>query len=164
LTIINALRNANESPSLSKVLASIASKVPNLPPLSNADVETARIREVIPQELFLVQEGDTIDARPAHVKQDDLSSVLAILPEASILHLACHAHQDRDDPLNSGFDLSQGRLTAGQLMEARSPNAQLAYLSACESAAADENQPDEAINLAATMLFVGFKSVIATMW
>jgi CHAT domain-containing protein len=44
------------------------------------------------------------------------------------------------------------------------PNGQLAYLSACESAAADANQPDEAVNIATAMLYVGFKSVIATLW
>jgi CHAT domain-containing protein len=81
-----------------------------------------------------------------------------------VLHLACHAHQDPHDPLESGFDLPGGRLTLSQLMKLNLPEAQLAYLSACESAAVDENQPDEAMNLAATMLFVGFKSVVATMW
>jgi CHAT domain-containing protein len=49
-------------------------------------------------------------------------------------------------------------------MQLHLPNAELAYLSACETASTDEYQPDEAMNLAATMLFVGFKSVVATMW
>jgi CHAT domain-containing protein len=86
------------------------------------------------------------------------------LATASILHLACHAHQLRDEPLESGFDLADGRLRLGQLMKLRASHGQLAYLSACESAGADETQPDEGINLAATMLFVGFSNVIATMW
>jgi CHAT domain-containing protein len=43
-------------------------------------------------------------------------------------------------------------------------HAQLAFLSACETAKGDREQPDQAIHLAATMLFVGFKSVIGTMW
>lgn len=42
--------------------------------------------------------------------------------------------------------------------------AQLAYLSAYEAAGTDKNQPGEVINLASTMLFVGFRSVVATMW
>jgi CHAT domain-containing protein len=40
----------------------------------------------------------------------------------------------------------------------------LAFLSACETARGSEDQPDQAMHLAAAMLFVGFKSVVATMW
>jgi CHAT domain-containing protein len=42
--------------------------------------------------------------------------------------------------------------------------AYLAFLGACETAKGDREQSDQAIHLAATMLFVGFKSVVATMW
>jgi CHAT domain-containing protein len=93
-----------------------------------------------------------------------ISNVLHKLPDATVLHLACHGHQSQDDPLTSGFSLHDGRLQLEQLMQLQLPSAKLAYLSACETASTDEYQPDEAINLAATMLFVGFKSVIATMW
>jgi CHAT domain-containing protein len=93
-----------------------------------------------------------------------ISNVLGRLPETNVLHLACHGHQAQGDPLHSGFSLTDGRLTLRQLMNLQMSNAQLAYLSACETAATDDDQPDEAINLASTMLFVGFKSVIATMW
>jgi CHAT domain-containing protein len=40
----------------------------------------------------------------------------------------------------------------------------LAFLSACETAKGDKEQPDQTVDLAAAMLFVGFRSVIATMW
>jgi CHAT domain-containing protein len=49
-------------------------------------------------------------------------------------------------------------------MRVNTAHAQLAYLSACESAGMDESRPDEGLNLAGTMIFLGFKSVIATMW
>jgi CHAT domain-containing protein len=42
--------------------------------------------------------------------------------------------------------------------------ASLAFLSACQTAKGDQNQPDQAVHLAASFLFCGFKSVIATMW
>lgn len=84
--------------------------------------------------------------------------------EADILHLACHGHQDQDSPLDSGFDLKDGRLKLSKLMRMKMPNAQLAYLSACESAGVDESRPDEGLNLASGMIFAGFKSVIATLW
>jgi CHAT domain-containing protein len=49
-------------------------------------------------------------------------------------------------------------------MELDLKHAHLAFLSACETAKGDRAQPDQAIHLAATMLFVGFRSIIGTMW
>ncbi|KAF7358015.1 CHAT domain-containing protein [Mycena venus] len=40
----------------------------------------------------------------------------------------------------------------------------LAFLSACETAKGDKSVPDEALHLAATLLFTGFRGVVATMW
>jgi CHAT domain-containing protein len=93
-----------------------------------------------------------------------VDAVLRQIPHANVVHFACHGRQINADPLQSGFELSDGRLTLSHLMRLHIPNGQLAYLSACESAAADENQPDEAVNIATAMLYVGFKSVIATLW
>jgi CHAT domain-containing protein len=90
-------------------------------------------------------------------------SVLAQAPSAHILHLACHGHQ-HEDPLQSYFALHDGRLTISALMDLKLPNAMLAYLSACETAKGDKKQPDQAVHLAASMLFCGFRSVVATMW
>ena len=55
-------------------------------------------------------------------------------------------------------------LTVSQLLSLNLSRAFFAFLSACETAKGDEKQPDQAIHLAATMLFVGFRSVIGTMW
>jgi CHAT domain-containing protein len=137
-----------------KVLIISQGGVKGLSPLPNASLEAAVIQSMISSERVLTMMEDQATTR----------SVLAKLPEAAILHLACHGHQSPLDPLTSGFSMHDGRLTLAQLMEIHTPDAQLAYLSACETAGMDEAQPDEAINLAATMLFVGFKSVIATMW
>jgi hypothetical protein len=122
--------------------------------LPNALVEADSVRGVVPPECVtaLVQDQASVD------------NCLKELPATSVLHLACHGHQSQDDPLGSGFSLHDGRLTLERIMQLQLPKAQLAYLSACETASTDEYQPDEAINLAATMLFVGFRSVIATMW
>jgi CHAT domain-containing protein len=131
--------------------------VQGLPSLPHAREEATIVRSIVPEDAIFNLEKDSIG-------QSTVQSVLARLPQTSVLHLACHATQCKDDPLQSGFDFVDGRLTLRDLMRVNHPKAQLAYLSACESAAVDENQPDETINLAATMLFVGFKSVIATMW
>jgi CHAT domain-containing protein len=92
-----------------------------------------------------------------------VQSVLQQAPSAHILHLACHGHQ-HEDPLKSCFALQDGRLTISALMDLKLPKAMLAYLSACETAKGDKKQPDQAVHLAASMLFCGFRSVVATMW
>ena len=68
------------------------------------------------------------------------------------------------NPLESGFIMRDDILTIAKLMPLSLPKAFFAFLSACETAKGHAGQPDQAIHLAATMLFIGFKSVIATMW
>jgi CHAT domain-containing protein len=93
-----------------------------------------------------------------------VTSTSTMMQMADIVHLACHGIQDDDDATQSGFCLGDGRLTIAKLMELKLDNAFLAFLSACETAKGDKEQPDQAMHLAAAMLFSGFKSVIATMW
>jgi CHAT domain-containing protein len=93
-----------------------------------------------------------------------VNRVLEALPGTSVLHLACHGTQDVNDPLQSGFCLRDGVMTLKQLMRLHLPDAFFAYLSACETAKGDRKQPDQAVHLAAAMLFVGFRSIVATMW
>jgi CHAT domain-containing protein len=103
----------------------------------------------------------------AHIRVEIRKSRIEVLEQmndASVIHLACHGVQDRDQPLSSGFLLREERLTISDLMKLNLPNAQFAFLSACESAASDREQPDEAIHLAAAMIFAGVSSVVGTLW
>jgi CHAT domain-containing protein len=86
------------------------------------------------------------------------------LKNTNMAHIACHGTQNVEDPLSSGFGLVDGILTISHLMELNLKDAFLAFLSACETAKGDKSQPDQTVHLAATMLFVGFRSVVATMW
>lgn len=90
--------------------------------------------------------------------------ILLRLSDASFLHLACHGTRDRANALESGFVMRDSMMTVAQLMSLNLPHAFLAFLSACETAKGDERQPDQAVHLAATMLFVGFRSVVGAMW
>jgi len=92
------------------------------------------------------------------------SAVLNTLPPSTIVHFACHGTQNVTDPLLSGLHLHNGLLKLSELMTIHLPKARLAFLSACETAMGDQDQPDEAMHLAAGMLAAGFKSVIGTMW
>jgi CHAT domain-containing protein len=83
--------------------------------------------------------------------------------DVNILHLSCHGVQKKN-PLASAFILRDGDLTIQELMKLDLKHALLAFLSACQTAKGSQYQPDQAVHLAASMLFCGFKSVIATMW
>jgi CHAT domain-containing protein len=88
------------------------------------------------------------------------------------MHFACHGVQDLKHPLDSGLLLTDGRLKVSEIMrrpEGKHPSdvkksMSLAFLSACETAKGDNKMPDEAMHLAATLLFAGFRGVVATMW
>jgi CHAT domain-containing protein len=111
-------------------------------------------------------------AKKAHVSMNEydfhqtatLASTSDSLISSTFAHIACHGIQHPTDPLSSGFCLQDGNLTVSQLMELDLKDSFLAFLSACETAKGDWKQPDQTVNLAATMLFVGFRSVVATMW
>jgi CHAT domain-containing protein len=153
------LRTCHDKPP--KLLIHAQIKAEGLDDLPSALTEVEIVKSIVSKDRIV-----EFDPKSSHSLDPPRATqfIMDNLAMASILHLACHAHQLRDEPLESGFDLADGRLRLGQLMKLRASHGQLAYLSACESAAADETQPDEGINLAATMLFVGFSSVIATMW
>jgi CHAT domain-containing protein len=112
--------------------------------------------------------ADVITSTSASVINDlyaptTVGLVLKQAPFAHILHLACHGHQ-HEDPLKSCFALHDDRLTILALMNLNLPTAMLAYLSACKTAKGAKSQPDQAVHLATSMLFSGFRSVVATMW
>ena len=109
----------------------------------------------------ITQRGSDANITSNAFKHDiaTVDAVLGALPEYSVVHFSCHGVQDLSDPLNSGLLLYDGRLTLSKLMHIRLPNAQLAFLSAGETAQGEGNYPDEAVHVAA-----GFRDVIGTMW
>jgi CHAT domain-containing protein len=83
------------------------------------------------------------------------------MKECNWIHLACHGVQDG---INSAFLLIDRPLTLQEIMKQTFSNAELAFLSACETAKGDSELPGEAIHLAAGMMMAGYGSVVATMW
>jgi CHAT domain-containing protein len=80
------------------------------------------------------------------------------------LHFAGHAKQDLADPTKSVFFLHDGPLTLEEIVRHPFPCASFAFLSGCQTAGGDTRPAEEAAHLAAGMMFVGYGSVIATMW
>lgn len=80
------------------------------------------------------------------------------------IHFACHAIQDQQEPLKSGFHLHDGRLEVLEIMRRQIPNTDHAFLSACQTSTGTKELSDEAVHLAAGMLAAGYRGVVATMW
>ena len=138
------------------MLAAIQPTSPGSEILPGTLLELDRITEHVPNE-FLVRLG--ISGAPARI--DDFCTHLST---ASIVHVACHAKQDENNPLESALLLEDGRLNVSRLIKESLPNALLIFFSACETARGSESLPDEAIHIAAAALSAGFRQAIATMW
>ena len=100
-----------------------------------------------------------IPGSPASVE-----TVASCLSDVSIAYFACHGKQNLLEPLESWLKLEDGLLFLSRIMKKPMPNGSLGFLCGCDTAMGDENLPDEAMSLAAGLLFSGFQHVIATMW
>ncbi|KDQ50413.1 hypothetical protein JAAARDRAFT_42076 [Jaapia argillacea MUCL 33604] len=155
-TLVNAREGLNQViRSDAKVLLVAAPTSPGQTNLPKTVNEIQRIINIIPAASLL---------HSPKPWESSASQVMAHLPETSIIHLACHGEQQKDNPLESGFFLQEGKLSVAQLMSISVPKAYFAFLSACQSASADRTQPDESVHMAATMMYLGFRSAIGTMW
>lgn len=89
---------------------------------------------------------------------------LKSMDEYSCIHFACHATQNAEDPLHSRFIFHNGSLDLNTILQRKVKNANLAFLSACQTSTGEERLSDEAVHLAAGMLAAGYRGVVATMW
>jgi hypothetical protein len=82
----------------------------------------------------------------------DRATVLEAITKTAVVHFACHGLAVFDDPLDSGLLLAgTDRLTLRDLLDL-SITADLAVVSACETALTGTDLPDEAQNLSAALL------------
>ncbi|VDB96018.1 unnamed protein product [Peniophora sp. CBMAI 1063] len=153
LRCLEGLPHRDTSPS---VLIVTQPATPRCSPLPGTREEKRRLREVLHGAQIASSEYD-------HDKAT-VKSIQGVIDQHNWVHLACHGSQHRTDATKSAFQLYDGPLTLSDLMGTVSENAELAFLSACQTAVGDANTPEESAHLAAGMLAVGFKGVIATMW
>ncbi|KAI0083837.1 CHAT domain-containing protein [Irpex rosettiformis] len=114
------------------------------------------------------KEADTVHSifDEASILSNDKGTVDAVLHGMQThdwVHFACHGVQQPGNPLNCWFALYDDRLTLSRLMS-QSFGADLAVLSACQTATGDESLPEEAVHLAAGMLTIGYRNVVGTLW
>ena len=94
-------------------------------------------------------------------------AVLSMLPTVRWAHFACHGTAEIDNPSTSRLLLHDHQtrpLTVLDVARLRLTDAQLAYLSACETARPGGRLTDEAIHLASAFQLAGYQHVIATLW
>ncbi len=91
-------------------------------------------------------------------------SVLAAIKSSEIVHLACHGIQNLDQPLDSHLMFSVGDLTLRKILTQELKQAELAFLSACQTARGDEDLVNESVHLAGGFMAAGFKGVVGTLW
>ncbi|CAE6539843.1 unnamed protein product [Rhizoctonia solani] len=138
-----------------RLLAVGQATTPGQTPLPGTSTELAYIKAHLQGQ---AEYSQLVDA------QATTTSVLDAMERNDWVHLACHAHQNVNDPTKSGFFLHDGTLDLASINRRSFKNKGLAFLSACQTATGDERLPDEAIHLASGMLMAGYPSVIATMW
>jgi CHAT domain-containing protein len=133
-----------------KILIVSQPETPHQQPIPGTELEAAVIQSIFPQSTTLLNRN-----------KGTIAAVLDGMKTHSWVHLACHGIQDS---LNSAFSLEDGNLKLSTLMSQSLPHAELAFLSACQTASGDAELPEEAVHLAAGMLNAGYMSVIGTMW
>ncbi|MFI5686575.1 CHAT domain-containing protein [Streptomyces sp. NPDC051636] len=86
--------------------------------------------------------------------------------DAAVVHFACHADSDPEDPATGRLLLSDGDLLIRDIAELRLETAELAYLSACGTArgSAAPALVDEVIHLASAFQLAGYAQSVATLW
>ncbi|WP_369263629.1 CHAT domain-containing protein [Streptomyces sp. R35] len=142
--------------------------LPDRDRLSHVLAEVEKLRHHLTDPVLLHEPER--DRSPADVPATlpTKANVLAHLPTCSIAHFACHAASDPTDPSKSLLllhDHEKEPLTVAALAPVRLDHAQLAYLSACRTAAIGaENLLDEAIHLTSAFQLAGFPHVIGTLW
>ncbi|KAJ7919723.1 CHAT domain-containing protein, partial [Mycena leptocephala] len=159
-TITGLLDRPTHAATPFKMTAVVQPKAKGCDPLPGVQQELEKIAERVPKNWLTALRYTTVQTALTHLR------------ESSIVHFACHGVQDSKQPLDSGLILTDGRLKVSEIMRRPKNDSMLdikksmslAFLSACETAKGDEAVPDEAMHLAATLLFAGFRGVVATMW
>ncbi|MFD0718483.1 CHAT domain-containing protein [Streptomyces globosus] len=129
------------------------SYAPGLEPLPGVRAEAEALRGRFPGRHTVLRDAGATRAR-----------VLELLPSHGCVHFACHGGQDLADPGRGALYLHDGPLTVGDLARLDLPAAELAVLSACQTALGGVELPNEAIHLAGALLLGNFRQVVSTLW
>jgi CHAT domain-containing protein len=125
-----------------------------VPTLLSARDEAEAVAALLPGSTVLLDSAASADA----VKEG--------LHHHAIAHFACHgrAVDSYGHPDLGGLMLSEGMFVPSFVRGLRTTRAQLAFLSACDTAGPDPALLDEPLSLASAFHLAGFRGVIGTQW
>ncbi|MFF3203784.1 CHAT domain-containing protein [Streptomyces sp. NPDC002962] len=153
---IRALRHARTRPSVSpdrrRGLMVEVSEAPGYGTLTRTREERAHFARRVRSADVLSGAGATFDA------------VARRLPDAHWAHFACHGTADPRNPSTSHLLLHDRPLLVSDIFRMRLEHAELAYLSACSTAASGSAAHNETLDIASSLMVAGFQHVIATRW
>jgi CHAT domain-containing protein len=136
------------------MLSVIQPSAPGVSGIPNTKEELEYIRKRVAGRSHTILEG----------AQGTKNRVMKGMQDCGWLHLACHGVQKPDKPTKSALILEDGHLTLEEIIQLNLPDAQFAFLSACQTTTGDEKLPEEAVHIAGGMLLAGYRGVVATMW
>ncbi|MFI8186201.1 CHAT domain-containing protein [Actinacidiphila glaucinigra] len=141
--------------------------VPGLGRLPYVAAETELLRRHLPGAVLL-REPDPTEPNVPATDLPTKAAVLRHLPDCPIAHFACHGASHPADPSRSLLllhDHASDPFTVAGLAPVRLDHAQLAYLSACRTAAVSNAELlEESIHLTSAFQLAGFPHVVGTLW
>jgi CHAT domain-containing protein len=123
----------------------------------------------LPMLQGVAREADHLVQKVPHahlLRNPTWQTVIEALPHYAIAHFACHGFADWTDPGSSRLvlgDYATSPLTVTDI-NALNLNADLAFLSACETSGADLRLADEAVHLTGAFHLAGYRYVVGTLW
>ncbi|THU96130.1 hypothetical protein K435DRAFT_723032 [Dendrothele bispora CBS 962.96] len=142
----------------------LALSQPNTPYHTCLQGTTREVKDI--QEVYIKHTAghNCHDFKWLNGEEATISAVLTKLSTHPWCHFACHGIQHPDNPTSSAFALHDGPLDLRTIMSKSFASAEVAFLSACQTATGDEKRPEEAVHLVAGMLVAGYQTVFGTMW
>ncbi|MEO3876190.1 CHAT domain-containing protein [Nonomuraea sp. B12E4] len=134
--------------------ALIIADPPSERPLAFAREQAYAIAETLGPARVLVGEA---------ASRTDLRAALAAPEAPAILHFGAHGAFDPAEPMRSGIELADGRLTAQDIL-GMTLDVDLVTLVACETGISDRRPGDELIGLTRALLYAGASSALVTLW
>lgn len=142
-----------------KALGLFLTSQPNAPDASSIPGTTTEV-----QAIFSAAKERRVRVEKLEGDAMKVSDCLERMQDFSSIHFACHGSQNAAEPLQSRFLFHQGSLSLQTILQYNLPNADLAFLSACQTSTGEAKLSDEAVHLTAGMLAAGYRRVVGTMW
>ncbi|WP_338760901.1 CHAT domain-containing protein [Nocardia vulneris] len=151
---LRALRHYHARPHSKKrrLLAVQVANASGLRPLPFTATESIWLRKLFADIMVLSDEQAT------------KAQVLTLLPDATWVHMSCHATADILTPSRSGLNLCDGLLALPEISNLRLEQAEIIFLSACSTAQHGVLQADEIFTLGTAFHMAGFRHVISSQW